>query len=130
MKILGIDNIFLSVGNLEAAVAHYQQLGLTLRFTIAQTRMAIFSIGEEEPGLILREEAPAGQRVGPSPILAWLEVRDAKGFAAELTAKGIKTVGEPFETATGFTVEARDPWGGGLGFADYVKRPDMARKDG
>ena len=35
---------------------------------------------------------------------------------------------EVFSVATGWTAEIADPWGNVLGFTDYTKRPELARR--
>lgn len=135
MKVLGIDNVFFDVSNLEQGIAHYTDLGLNLRFAMQSPRVAIFAVGTEEPGLILREvpgkATPSvkenGEQAAGSPCFVWLEVADAASFRAELLEQGTSGVGSVFETGTGYTVEVRDNWGNKLGFADYLKRPELAR---
>jgi catechol 2,3-dioxygenase-like lactoylglutathione lyase family enzyme len=69
---LGINNVFFAVADLEAAVAFYQRCGLTLKFRIDAARIALFAIGAEEPGLMLRE----GESIGGGRL--WVEVADAE----------------------------------------------------
>lgn len=114
MKILGIDNVLIAVGDLAQARRFYGgQLGLREKFSTAE--LALYELGEEAPGLLLRVQEPR-----PGTTRVWLEVPDARTAAAELG-------GEPFEVATGWTVEIADPWGNVLGLTDYTKRPDLAR---
>ena len=117
---LGIDNVFFTVADLDAAVSFYARCGLKLKFRIDTAKMALFSIGREEPGLLLRE----GEAVGAGRL--WLEVADAELVGIELAANGIAS--QRLETATGITVEVTDLSGNVIGFADYSKRPDLARK--
>jgi predicted enzyme related to lactoylglutathione lyase len=58
----------------------------------------------------------------------WLEVPDARAAARELTGAGIALLDAPFSVSTGWTVEVADPWGNVLGFTDYSKRPELARR--
>jgi predicted enzyme related to lactoylglutathione lyase len=58
----------------------------------------------------------------------WVEVTDARAFGAALQAKGVALIGEPRELFTGWVIEVADPWGNLIGFTDYVKMPDQARK--
>jgi len=58
----------------------------------------------------------------------WLEVYDAAAFKEEITEVVEHSVGAVFATGTGYTVEVADAWGNTLGFADYLKRPELARK--
>jgi len=115
----GIDNVLFSVADLDAAVAFYTACGFVLKFRVEQARMAMFSIGAEEPGLLIRSTG-AG-----SSGKFWVEVANADEVAAELNTAGIATT--RLETMTGITVEATDPSGNVVGFADYSKRPEMAR---
>jgi hypothetical protein len=43
-------------------------------------------------------------------------------------ARALSTVGTPFEVATGWTVEATDPWGNVVGFTDYTTMPERGRQ--
>ena len=117
---LGIDNVFFSVADFDTAVSFYARCGLKLKFRIDTAKMALFSIGGEEPGLLLRE----GEAVGAGRL--WLEVADAELVGIELAANGITA--QRLETATGVTVEVTDPSGNVVGFADYFKRPELARR--
>jgi len=116
MKILGIDNIFFQVGNLEKAIQFYETLGFILKFKIPHINAALFNIGNEEPGLILLENKE------PNPSRFWVEVMSA------LEAEKMLGKGCMIEMATGFTFEVLDPWGNMIGFADYSKRKELARK--
>jgi len=52
---------------------------------------------------------------------------DARDAAAELHARGVRLLAEPFEVATGWTVEFTDPWGNVIGLTDYTKAPERGR---
>ncbi len=119
MHLLGIDNIFFQIGDLEKAIPFYEKLGFRLKFRIPDASSALFSIGNEEPGLILREAKHA------QPSTLWVEIRDAHAVKNECSRLGIP--GEWLETTTGFTYEIKDPWGNRLGFADYSKKQELAR---
>lgn len=116
MEILGIDNIFFQIGNLEEAVCFYESLGFVLKFKIPRINAALFNIGREEPGLMLFENNK------PKPSRFWVEVESA------LEAKQAIGKGSLIETATGFTFEVLDPWGNTVGFADYSKKQELSRK--
>ena len=118
-ELRGIDNVLFAVRELDAAVRFYTACGFGLKFRIDAAGMALFTIGGEEPGLMLR----VGEG-GPGRF--WVEVRDADAAAAELNATGIVT--SRLKTMTGMTVEATDPSGNVVGFADYSKRPELARR--
>ncbi|MBP5284271.1 MAG: VOC family protein, partial [Treponema sp.] len=51
------DNFFLPVDNLESAKEFYgQKLGLRLKFDFANAGMTAFSVGTEEPAIILKDK--------------------------------------------------------------------------
>jgi catechol 2,3-dioxygenase-like lactoylglutathione lyase family enzyme len=121
--VLGVDNVLFSVGDLTEAVAFYRDaLGLPLAFQLDGPGIALFRLGTETPGLLLRAQPqPAGGGGGR----VWLEVRDARAMAAVLA--GIPGTGTPFQVATGWTVEVTDPWGNTVGFTDYTTVPARGR---
>jgi catechol 2,3-dioxygenase-like lactoylglutathione lyase family enzyme len=121
--VLGVDNVLFAVGDLAAAVAFYRDaLGLPLTFQLDGPGIALFQLGPEAPGLLLRAQpaTSGGGRV-------WLEVRDARAVATGLAAAGVPGTGTPFPVATGWTVEVADPWGNTVGFTDYTTMPSRAR---
>ncbi|MBV8086673.1 MAG: VOC family protein [Chloroflexi bacterium] len=124
MAPLGVDNALVEVADLGAALSHYQDvLGLQLRFRLSEPPLALLSIGDERPGLLIRQAAQpvtGGMRL-------WLEVADAREAAAELAGRGVNTLGEPFQVATGWTVEVADAWGNVVGLTDYTLRPELGR---
>jgi len=128
LEVLGVDNVLLAVGDLETALEFYgRKLGLPLKFQVVDLGIAGFRLGPEEPGLFIRagDVRPQGPRDSPR---LWLEVPDARAAADELRAGGIKPVSEPFEVATGWTVEIADPWGNVIGLTDYTRAPERGRK--
>lgn len=116
---LGVDNVFFRVTDLDAAIAFYEGCGLRLKFRVDAKNMALFSIGEEAPGLVLSSDQ------GTAAGRLWLEVADARLVAEALSFSGMTT--RLFDTATGLTCEVTDPDGNVLGFADYRHRPELAR---
>lgn len=118
MKLLGIDNVFFQVGNLDIAIEFFEKLGFKLKFRIPRISSALLEIGGEVPGLMLRESKD------PRPSKMWIEVSDA------LDAKKTVPEGTLLQTATGITYEISDPWGNIIGFADYSKRPELSRAKG
>ncbi len=127
LDILGVDNVLLAVGDLEAALDFYAgALGLPVKFQIDSLGVACFGLGAEEPGLLLRAGSVHAQGPRDTPRI-WLEVRDARAAGAELLARGVEPLAEPFEVATGWTVEVADPWGNVVGLTDYTKDPARAR---
>lgn len=120
MKLLGIDNVFFAVDNIEQAIELYEQLGFQLKMRMPHINGALFTIGNEEPGLLIQ------QTNNKRPSCLWVEVINAQQVQKECEALSI--VGTMLETATGFTFEIIDPWGNTIGFADYTKKPELARK--
>ncbi len=127
-RLLGIDNVMFAVRDLEAAIGFYSACGFRLKFRVDAAGMALFSIGGEEPGLLVRAEGGAGPgSIGePGRGKFWVEVSSADETTEQLRAVGIATV--RLETMTGITVEATDPSGNVVGFADYSRKPEMARE--
>jgi predicted enzyme related to lactoylglutathione lyase len=122
--VLGVDNVLFTVGDLDAAVDFYAgRLGLPLVFRLDEPGIALFGLGGETPGLLVRRGSPDG---GPGAPRLWLEVRDARATATAIANAGVNT-GEPFPVATGWTVEVADPWGNVLGFTDYTAMPERGR---
>ena len=119
-ELLGLDNVLFAVRDLPEAVAFYQSCGFSLKFRVDQAGMALFDIGGEAPGLLIR----VGRASGGGRF--WVEVGEADSVAAELAATGIAT--QRLETMTGITVEATDPSGNVIGFADYSRKPELARR--
>jgi predicted enzyme related to lactoylglutathione lyase len=119
IELLGIDNVMFHVGDLETAIPFYESCGFVLKFRVDEKQMALFDIGPEGPGLVIRtdEGSPAGR--------LWVEVRNADDVRQTLLERG--TASSRIETATGITCEIVDPFGNRIGFADYSKRPDLAR---
>lgn len=85
-----------------------------------KNKATLFSIGQEEPGLILYEK----EKIAPSTL--WVEVKNAQSVQRECEQLGFS--GRMLETATGFTFEITDVDGNKIGFADYKKKPELARK--
>jgi hypothetical protein len=127
-EIKGIDNVMFAVRELGPAVDFYEACGFVVTFRIEPAGMALFSIGPETPGLLIRSPDARGPgitgTVGGGGF--WVEVADAEAVARELASKGIATA--RLETVTGITVEATDPSGNVVGFADYSRKPELARQ--
>lgn len=119
MQILGIDNVFMQVRDLQEAEIFYQKIGLSLKLRIPHMNALLFSIGNEEPGLMIIEAK------NNSKSRLWVEVRDALEVERELAECGIKSM--LLQTATGTTCEVEDSWGNKIGFADYKLKPELAR---
>lgn len=115
IEVLGIDNVLHAVGDLEQAKAYYGgRLGLMLKFEVGAAGIALYKLGTEEPGLLLR-------RQDPSPPRVWLEVPNAAAAAGELQTQAR-------EVQTGWVVEVTDPWGNVIGLTDYTKQPELGRR--
>ena len=132
MKVLGIDNVFLPVGDLTQAVQFYQDLlGLPVAKRFDHMKTVLFQIGDETPGLGVAEtvvETPvAGAAATAGQQKVWLEVADARGAADELIAAGVVLINPPMQIPTGWAVEVSDPWGNIIGLTDYTVRPDLGR---
>ena len=124
MKVLGIDNVFLPVGDLAEAVAFYEDtIGLPVAKRFDQIGMVLFQVGAETPGLgvgATDDPVAGGQKV-------WFEVPDARAAADELSSKGVQLVAPAFQIPTGWAFELRDPWGNVIGFTDYTLKPELGR---
>ena len=124
MKVLGVDNIFVPVGDLDRAVDFYQGiLGLPVAQRFDAMGTVLFQIGAETPGLgvsMLDVPSATGHKI-------WLEVADARAAAAELASAGVSPLTPPFLIPTGWAFEVIDPWGNVIGFTDYLERPDLGR---
>lgn len=127
MEIVGLDSVLLAVGDLDEARRFYgDRLCLPVRFELPDLGVAAFGLGPGRPALVVQRRAVGEHAPRESPRV-WLEVPDARAAAGELRAAGVRSVGEPFEVQTGWTVEVADPWGNVIGLTDYVKRPDLGR---
>ena len=125
MKVLGLDNVFVEVGDLDEAVRFYRDgLGLPVAKRFDGMGMVLLQIGDETPGLGVR--AVPEPRVGGQKV--WLEVADAQAAAEELAAKGIRPLTPPFSIPTGWAFEVLDPWGNVIGLTDYATRPELGRR--
>jgi predicted enzyme related to lactoylglutathione lyase len=125
VKVLGFDNVFLEVGDVDAAVAFYRDvLGLPVHKRFEPLRMVLFQVGAETPGLGVA--AVAAPQVGGQKV--WFEVPDARAAAEELTARGGPVLGAPALIPTGWAFEVRDPWGNVLGLTDYSAHPGLGRQ--
>lgn len=124
MKVLGVDNVFVPVGDLDEAVAFYRDvIGLPVAKRFDRMGMALFRIGDETPGLGVGVSATPN--VGEQKV--WFEVPDARAAAEEVSAKGASLLAPPFLIPTGWAFEVRDPWGNVIGFTDYTVKPDLGR---
>jgi len=115
IEVLGVDNVLHAVGDFERAKNFYGgTLGLPLKFEVPQAGIALYRLGRDEAGLMVRVQDAAHPRV-------WLEVPDARVVARELAAQAR-------EINTGWVVEIEDPWGNVIGLTDYLKRRELGRR--
>ncbi|MDI3423865.1 VOC family protein [Streptomyces luteolus] len=129
LQLLGFDNVLLPVGDLGEAVDFYERVGFPLSFRLDEAGIALLKVGEETPGVLLRQEDGLLPRApGTWTPRVWLEVPDARAAAGGLAAAGLRP-DPPLSVSTGWTVELADPWGNVIGFTDYLKRPSLARKE-
>lgn len=111
------DNFFLPVDDLDAARAFYAQtLDLPLKFDFSAAGMVAYRVGSEEPAIILKDKA----RFPDAKPTIWFEVDDARKTCAQLQARGISFLSEPFHMRTGWAAEFEDPSGNHLGVTDYL----------
>jgi len=126
VTVRGIDNVLFTVGDLDTAVDFYAgRLGLPLTFRLDGPGVALFRLGDEPAGLLVRR-GPASGRAAAGPRL-WLEVTDARATASALAERGLTALADPFPVATGWTVELADPWGNVVGFTDHTTMPERGR---
>ena len=124
MKVLGIDNVFVSVGDFARAVEFYRDvLGFPVAKRFDEMSMALFQVGDETPGLGVGVSGTPGSDAQK----IWLEVPDARAAAEELSVKGVQPLRPPFRIPTGWAFEIRDPWGNVIGFTDYLGKPELGR---
>jgi predicted enzyme related to lactoylglutathione lyase len=124
VEVLGIDNVFLEVGDLEDAARFYRDvLGLPIAKAFDAIGTILFQVGAETPGLGVR--AASVPRVGAQKI--WFEVADARAAATELRAAGVSLLAPPMLIPTGYVFEVVDPWGNIIGFTDYTAKPELGR---
>lgn len=111
------DNLFLPVNNMEESKKFYSEvLGLKLKFEFSPQGMAAFSVGTEEPAIILKDIS----KFPDTKPTIWFEVNNVNGIYRQLTQKGVKFTSEPFRIRTGWAVEFTDPSGNRLGITDYL----------
>jgi predicted enzyme related to lactoylglutathione lyase len=112
------DNFFLPTNNLEESISFYKKLGLVEKFNFPQKGMVAFSVGDEEPAIILKDVTI--HKECESTI--WFVVEDVMKEYAKLKSKGINFLSKPFPIGTGLSVEFEDNFGNRLGLTDYSKK--------
>ena len=115
------DNFFLPVNNMEEAKQYYGEvLGLEVKFDFSQQGMVAFHVGEEEPAIILKDQAMF-KEVKPA---IWIEVENVSEAYEDMKKKGVLFLSNPFRIRTGYAVEFEDPFGNRLGITDYLEVPE------
>lgn len=110
------DNFFVPVDDLERAKEFYgQKLGLALKFDFANAGMSAFSVGSEEPAIILKDR----HKFPDAKPTIWFVVDDVQQSYTALKDRGVTFLSEPFQIRTGNAVEFEDPFGNRPGITDY-----------
>ena len=110
----------MQVTNLDKAINFYKKLGFIHKMSLPQIPAELFSIGVEEPGIILIKASE------PKPSKFWIEVANATQAQQECANLGIP--GKLIEHGTGLTYEITDFDDNIIGFTDYSKKPELARR--
>jgi len=112
----GYDNFFLPVDDMAMGVDYYSNiLGLRIKFDFSKIGLVAFSVGNEEPAIILKD---AGMHRNVKPTI-WFVVDDVTAEYEKLISKGVKFISEPFRINTGIAAEFDDVFGNRLGITDY-----------
>lgn len=112
------DNFFLPVADMEEAKKFYgEKLGLSIKFEFPQKGMTAFSVGDEEPAIILKDIAHYPEAKGT----IWFMVEDVAEKYEQLRNEGVVFLSEPYPVGTGKAVEFEDQFGNRLGITDYSK---------
>lgn len=115
---ISYDNFFFPVDDMEKAKQYYNgTLGLALKFDFSDMGMAAYTVGEEEPAIILKDK---NKFKDLKPTL-WFVVENVSDRYSELKSKGVKFLSEPFKIKTGYAAEFEDPFGNRLGITDYLE---------
>ena len=110
------DNFFLPVKDLSAAKNYYANiLGLPVKFDFSDMGMLAFSVGEQEPAIILKDI----NKFSDAKPTIWFVVEDVSKEYLSLKEKGVEFLTQPFPIQTGMAVEFDDPFGNRLGITDY-----------
>lgn len=110
------DNFFFAVDDYEQSKHFYGEiLGLKKKFEFEPQGMVAFSVGNEEPAIILKDK----KKFPDAKPAVWLEVEDVNQIYQEMKNKGVQFLSEPFRIRTGWSVEFEDPSGNRIGLTDY-----------
>ena len=113
---MNYDNFFLPAENFEESKRFFAEvLKLKIKFDFSEIGMIAFSVGDEEPAIILKDKK---KFLNTKPTI-WIEVDDVKQIYDELQGKGVSFLSQPFPIRTGWAIEFLDPSGNVLGFTDY-----------
>ena len=113
---MNYDNFFLPAENFDESKRFFAEvLNLKIKFDFSEMGMIAFSVGDEEPAIILKDKT---KFPNTKPTI-WLEVDDVKQIYDELQEKGVSFLSPPFPIRTGWAIEFLDPSGNVLGFTDY-----------
>ena len=112
------DNYFLPVDDMEEAKNYYENvLGLKKKFDFSDMGMVAYSIGNEEPAIILKDR----KKFPDLKPTVWFVVENVFVSYEEMKNNGVKFLSEPFRIKTGNAVEFEDPFGNRFGITDYNK---------
>ena len=102
---MNYDNFFLPAENFEESKQFFAEvLKLKIKFDFSEIGMIAFSVGDEEPAIILKDKK---------------KFPNTKQIYDELQGKGVSFLSPPFPIRTGWAIEFLDPSGNVLGFTDY-----------
>ena len=114
------DNFFLPADSMEDAKEFYvNKLGLKMKFDFSDMGMTAFSVGDEEPAVILKDR----NKFPEAKPTIWFVVDDVRATCNELKQRGVSFLSEPFRIRTGYAAEFEDPFGNRLGITDYDEDP-------
>lgn len=115
---LSYDNFFLPVDNIkEAQVFYGEKLGLPLKFAFEEKGMMAFSVGAEEPAIILKDKTTFTEA---KPTI-WFVTSDVMEKYTQLKNEDITFLSDPYPIGTGTAVEFEDGFGNRLGITAYKK---------
>lgn len=114
-RINNYDNFFLPSNNLDESISFYSKIGLTEKFNFPEKGMVAFSVGSEEPAIILKDVTKFPTQ---KPTI-WFVVDNVRHTYDLMKKEGIKFSSEPYVIGTGTAVEFEDPSGNVLGITDY-----------
>ena len=113
---MNYNNFFLPAENFEESKQFFAEvLKLKIKFDFSEIGMIAFSVGDEEPAIILKDK----KKFPNMKPTIWIEVDDVKQIYDELQGKGASFLTPPFPIRTGWAIEFLDPSGNVLGFTDY-----------